>query len=489
MTIKAQVSNQTTTITVQSSNQNLPINLGQSAQHYNNLAKQNAEESKKSAEESKNYLEEIKAITTDSIVEITNIKNEANNEISNASNSTKQELTQFEEFLKNTLEITVANAIDETEKTIEEGAQELNKIKEETQSFKRELVESGMFKYNLFDTKISDHVLKGNEAKGWALQGTYVSGELYPNFYNKCLEEKNNATANETTLANSALTMFVNDNGHQFFNIADKSIVDTFYNTFGIADFYGVDEENRRIFLPRNKYFHQLTDNISKVNDMVKAGLPNITGSQLTGANSQNTYVANKATGAFENNTNYYTATTAYGAETGQTLNNFTQLNFNASKSNSIYGNSNTVQPPSSLKLLYYCVGNTVVNDAEIDAGGLVSQMELKANSSLDNINSNAMTLICNSVMQSTKYIDYSLGASGAEYIAPANGYFVVNVVGQNARISTYPKNGGDLGLLNGLNSKLQATLPCEKGGKMVLRYDTITTVNTIRFYYMKGEV
>lgn len=226
--------------------------------------------------------------------------------------------------------------------------------------------------FNLFDTKIADHILEGEQAKGWALQGTYVSGALYPDFYNECLTQKNIAVETEVTLGDSAITIFKHNNGHQFYNIADKSIVDTFYNTFGIADFYGIDEENERIFLPRNKYFYQLTDDPSKVNEMLEAGLPPITASAQLYMRSEN------ETGAFTGSGSGYN-------QAGSTGMGHRTLSFDASKSNPIYGNSNTVQPPSSLKLLYYCVGNTVVNDAEIDAGALVAQMEQKANIFLDN--------------------------------------------------------------------------------------------------------
>lgn len=42
-----------------------------------------------------------------------------------------------------------------------------------------------------------------------------------------------------------------NPNGHIFYNIADKDIVDAIYESTGKAYFFGVDEENERIFLPR----------------------------------------------------------------------------------------------------------------------------------------------------------------------------------------------------------------------------------------------
>ena len=213
--------------------------------------------------------------------------------------------------------------------------------------------------FNLFATQISDHILEGDEALGWALQGTYVykngvagSRTGYADFYNKCLAEKEQGTSTETTLGDNTITMYVNGNGHKFYDIADKDVVDTFYNAIGIADFYGVDTANERIFLPRNDKFIQLTGDVNNVNNTIEAGLPNIEdfGSiTIHGLNSSSVYDDKGTfTGYVWSGSN---ATGRYAA-------------FNASKSNPIYGNSDTVQPPSSLKLLYYCVGNTKVESA-----------------------------------------------------------------------------------------------------------------------------
>lgn len=257
------------------------------------------------------------------------------------------------------------NAKEDIEQSSTENIEELNKIKEEVENFKNELIKTGINKFSLFDTKISDHILEGNEAKGWALQGTWVSGALYPDFYNKCLEQKISGVESQVTLGESTLTVFVNSNGHQFYNISDKSIVDAFFETFGIADFYGVDEENERVFLPRNKYFQQLTDDVSKVNDRMEAGLPNITGTTVT-ASGYGT-----VNGAFERGNSF----------SGNGINAHANwpVSFDASRSSSIYGNSDTVQPPSSLKLLYYCVGNTVVNEGEIDVSKVLDEAVLKS--------------------------------------------------------------------------------------------------------------
>lgn len=354
--------------------------------------------------------------------------------------------------------------------------------------------------FNLFDTKISDHILEGDEAKGWALQGTYVSKEFYPDFYNKCLEEYQNEsnipfgvswkqpilTANGTmggnsfaveassqydatvpawkafdgtgtsnwvattgvipswitfynpvalnvtkltilnrasdndgvitageiqvsnnnsdwvtikTFSNSVVgnttaweidlsnntefykyyringTSFARNyisigevkiqatynvgvkhsNGHVFYDIAQKDQIDEVFASTGMADFYGIDEENERIFLPRNKYFQQLTVDVSNVNEMMEAGSPDITGTFRGGG----TFSGSVLSGAFYQ---YGSSgdSKSYNASGGVEFHEL-YAGFDASRSNPIYGNSDTVQPPSSLKLLYYCVGNTQV--------------------------------------------------------------------------------------------------------------------------------
>ena len=77
--------------------------------------------------------------------------------------------------------------------------------------------------------------------------------------------------------------MYVASNGHQYYDIANKDVVDTFFGTMGTAWFYGVDTENERIFLPRNNFFDQLTGDTTEVGQSVEAGLPNIKGTAQFG--------------------------------------------------------------------------------------------------------------------------------------------------------------------------------------------------------------
>ncbi len=49
--------------------------------------------------------------------------------------------------------------------------------------------------------------------------------------------------------------LYINSNSHKFYNIADKAIIDEIYESTGIGYFFGVDEDNERIFLPRGHQF------------------------------------------------------------------------------------------------------------------------------------------------------------------------------------------------------------------------------------------
>ena len=487
--------------------------------------------------------------------------------------------------------------------------------------------------FNLFDTKITDHILEGKEAKGWALQGTYVTKDLYPDFYERCLEEYNdglesnsqpwqqpvlssdvtqanegeivctassfyqnencfpycaldgvksgnnanygrfvilntktgwwqvkfpyklkitglkyyapysssaenliattgrfytssekitpigdeiNATTNwqEIDVANiptegiitdtiyfditnsggyggigeleiTAIkinTIVTNHNGHKFYPISLKPQIDEIYETYGIADFYGIDEENERIFLPRNKYF-AIQGVAPVVGNGMTLGLTNGTVNYGLQYNSGGTI-------------DYLYGQSFYGKPVG-TLNatehnqtgNFTMgITTDPEKS----GIEAHLEPNES-KYLYYCVGNTVINEAEIDAGGLVAQMELKANLALDNVSGVGTSLASGWAMPSDEYINLTLGASGSTYTAPANGWFwfLGSWANQDAYIALRAISTGyrvqtpsiSIYGYHGL------MLPIKKGDACLIGYTNAPSNVTFRFIYAEGEI
>ena len=212
--------------------------------------------------------------------------------------------------------------------------------------------------FQLFDLVTKDHVLSFEESKGFAQLGTYVYKEAvpgsrygYPDFYAKCIAEKTAGTETQTLLGETTITTYNNSNGHIFYDIADKATVDTYFESTGEAWYYGIDTTNERIFLPRTTRF-QYTSDTSKVGEYQEAGLPNIEGNIY--------YSIDALSGAFKSGEQ---GTTNGVPPSG----NFPQTAFDASASNPIYGNSDTVTPAATNMLLYMVVGNTEVESAATD--------------------------------------------------------------------------------------------------------------------------
>lgn len=92
--------------------------------------------------------------------------------------------------------------------------------------------------------------------------------------------------------------------------------------------------------------------------------------------------------------------------------------------------------------------------------------------------------------MPSSRYIDLTLGASGATYTAPANGYISLQKVAgsinkyialqsSQMQIRTYSTGNG---------SELNCWIPVAKGNQVAVYYNATGTTNYFRFIYAKGE-
>ena len=307
----------------------------------------------------------------------------------------------------------------------------------------------------LFDLIAKDHILTEDESLGLALLGTYVNKSVYPDFYNTCVSEKTAGTPTQTTLGDNIITTYNNPNGHIFYDIADKADIDAFYNTWGVAWFYGVDTENEQIFLPRNNWFFQ-SGNAGNVGKYVEAGLPNITGSiyraYADGDSASSTgalQLSNKASGG------------GWGPTPVARVFDF---NLDASRSNAIYGRSNTVQPPAVNSIVYMVVGNTVINSdqALIDAQGLISdaweEVDEKVNDGLSALSnaSNALrqTQITNCLLEVPQRVKVEINGSTLTLKASS-----VVIVPYGTKAPTLeigdPLNGGEIVDISWDGSKL----------------------------------
>lgn len=149
-----------------------------------------------------------------------------------------------------------------------------------------------------------------------------------------------------------ANTVLKNSNGHAYYHIKDKAIIDSMFESRGEAWYFGVDTANERIFLPRSTRI-KFTDAATEVGLYQEAGLPNITSSTvMTGALLHESSGAIYGTGSSKNRDDVLDI---WGTNV---------INFDASLSNPIYGRSDTVEYSSTKLIPYMVVGNTLLERA-----------------------------------------------------------------------------------------------------------------------------
>lgn len=165
----------------------------------------------------------------------------------------------------------------------------------------------------------------------------------------------------------------VNAKGHRFYDISIKNDIDNMYAETSMAWLYGIDTTNEYVVIPRNDKYFMNGDN-AKVGEMIKAGLPNITG-----------YFGGAESGSLTDDAFYAGASNTTGSTSGGNTVDDDKTYFDASRVSSIYGNSESVQT-DAVKLIPYMVvgrissfgvvGGTVILDDFISEDKLELKLE-----------------------------------------------------------------------------------------------------------------
>ena len=354
----------------------------------------------------------------------------------------------------------------------------------------------------LFDFKYSDKLINDIQ---WLRSDTFSwqDGSVYVAAYAKLLEEYNNSAS--TTVTEGSITFKRTPNGYKIALADQENAILNKYNSNGIAWYYILDPTNQRFKLPRTKFgFEGLR---TSVGDDIEAGLPNITGSFGSGTLTKKADTTNNSTEMLATSG----AILAWSSSNGSYINAASDtswfangsLRLDASASNPIYGNSDTVQLPATQMYLYFYVGE-YTESAEAQTAGLNAELfNNKLDLNANNLDNNGKSLISGLGMPSSKYIDLTLGASESEYIAPANGYFSVggnfdnvngyftfalwdNATGHTLVSSETKANSGSY--------SCYCWVPVKKGDKVIAYYNyspfSSTTSGTpfFIFVYAEGE-
>ena len=145
---------------------------------------------------------------------------------------------------------------------------------------------------------------------------------------------------------------------------------------YGVCGKFVYDSVNNTVRLPKITGFIESTVNVTEVDDLVEAGLPEIFTSSTT------YWIGRSGSG-------YPDGSSGTGSEPGGYVRNSIQLN--TTEQNSIYGNSTTVQP-QSIKVLYYVViATSIKTDIQIDIDDIVADLNALTNQ-ITNISSTLST-------------------------------------------------------------------------------------------------
>lgn len=277
------------------------------------------------------------------------------------------------------------------------------------------IFENGGRSHNLFDTVIKDHILSYADTQGFTIQGGWAYKEAsegnyygYPTFYNKCISERDAGTQTRITLGSNQIDVYINSNGHVYYNIADRTIVDTYFNTTGVAWLYGIDETNERILMPRNNYFFRMAT--TNPGDINFPGAPSISHTHTRGSMD----ITGSITSDVTNNSEIVDGGILSGCfsasyaklrpsvnSSSSTYNSIQTLYFNAANSwtgststnstvNNIFGRENNqIMVTSANGILYIVTGNTVDENAITINGALqnaLDAIESQEQTSIDNI-------------------------------------------------------------------------------------------------------
>jgi hypothetical protein len=257
-------------------------------------------------------------------------------------------------------------------------------------------------------------------------------------------------------------------------------------STYGVCGKFVYDSVNNTVRLPKITGFTEGTIDPTVLGDLVQAGLPNITGGNLLHSDL--------ADGSLYGCTNIVRSTDSDKAKFPNGSRSFAtqSAKIDASLSNSIYGNSTTVQP-QSIKVLYYIViATSTKTSIEVDIDEIATDLNGKADVDLSNVNVSGTSLASGWSMPSSRYINLTLGASGATYTAPANGWFTIAITGAtNGRIYINKVINNETIYGNFYTTKYNfgdatGTLPVKKNDVVMIGYDG--TVKFLRFIYAEGE-
>lgn len=187
----------------------------------------------------------------------------------------------------------------------------------------------------------------------------------------------------------------------------------TTVTTYGACGKFVYDSTNNTVRLPKVTGIIEGTIDVTALGDLIEAGLPNIIGEWSPGLGSQ--VVSGSASGCVEVKT-----TTIGGDSNSQVALGMSGFTIDASRSNSIYDNSTTVQPQTIKGYYYIVIATSIKTNIQVDIDEIATDLNGKADVDGTNMSpsvknfdgqwvSSELTLANNVTYPTSTDIEYSL--------------------------------------------------------------------------------
>lgn len=334
---------------------------------------------------------------------------------------------------------------------------------------------------DLFTFQWADH--ESNDVQ-WLRADTFSwqSGATYEAAYQHLADDISGKSLTSETISGVTVQFYLADDGHKICPASQESNVASIYSATGVAWYYIIDTTNTRFKLPRSKH-NKYTTTLGVAGNGKALALTTGTnsGSLMSDANaSYNPLMTNSINvnvGASVSNAGW-TAGKAIGVTTDATTSGLTTTSM--------------AQETDQYKYLYFYVGNFTQTALENTAGLNASLFNNKADIDLGNLNTAGKEVVAHLSMPSSRKDDLTLGASGATYTAPADGWVYLSktagVSGTKIEMRNITCNFRTSSVISvSTGHWLYCSIQASKGDSIEVTYTATGTTNTFKFIYANG--
>lgn len=201
--------------------------------------------------------------------------------------------------------------------------------------------------------------------------------------------------------------------------------------TYGECGKFVYDSVNNTLRLPKVASFVQATTTANELGTLVEAGAPNIQANYIgDNVGTIDLNAGGSVEGAFVANVGAYRII----AQSTYDPTGAAQLGLDASRSSSVYGNSNTIQPQAIKYYFYIVVGTVSKTDIQIDIDNVMTDLALKADKDFSNVTAPVQAFKDMSIEWGLPDYTAGINITTLPYTAPNDGY--INIL-CNANNST----------------------------------------------------